>query len=87
LASQSEGYSGAEIEQAVNEALVATLVPVERPLELADLELAIRDIVPLTVLRAEEMSALQQWAAQNARSASGEEKEVPNNSRTPSIRL
>jgi SpoVK/Ycf46/Vps4 family AAA+-type ATPase len=87
LASQSEGYSGAEIEQAVNEALVATLVPVERPLELADLELAIRDIVPLTVLRAEEMSALQQWAAQNARSASGEEKEVLNHSRTPSIRL
>jgi SpoVK/Ycf46/Vps4 family AAA+-type ATPase len=87
LASLCTGYSGAEIEQAVNEAIIATLLPIERDLEVTDLEESLEAIIPLSKLRADEMNALNEWAAQNARSASGESQVAPTHKRSPSIHL
>jgi hypothetical protein len=63
LAGASEGFSGAEIEQAVVSALyearAATL-----PLDQSGLLVALRSTRPLSVLRAEEVSELREWAAE-----------------------
>ena len=62
LAEASAGFSGAEIEQAV----VAALYEARAggfPLDTAALIVALRSTRPLSVLRAEEVSALRAWAA------------------------
>ena len=62
LAAAAEGFSGAEIEQAVvsglYEARAAGL-----PLDGAALLVALRSTRPLSIVRAEEVSALRHWAA------------------------
>ena len=62
LAVQSFGFSGAEIEQAV----VASLYEAhanQAPLATAHLSAELKRTKPLSVLRAEEMQALREWAA------------------------
>lgn len=65
LARVSEGYSGAEIEQAVVGALFDAFAE-RRPLETRDLERALDTMVPLSVTQAENIAAVRAWAATRA---------------------
>jgi SpoVK/Ycf46/Vps4 family AAA+-type ATPase len=63
LAGASEGFSGAEIEQAVVSALYEARAATF-PLDQSGLLVALRSTRPLSVLRAEEVSELREWAAE-----------------------
>ena len=63
LAAASEGFSGAEIEQAVVSGLYAAHAE-QRGLDTELLMAEIRGTRPLSVLMAEQVSALRQWAAE-----------------------
>ncbi len=72
LAGRSEGYSGAEIEQAVVAALYDAFAE-RRPLEHTDLVRAIETMVPLSVTQAEQIRALREWADVRAVAATAAE--------------
>ena len=61
LAELSDGYSGAEIEQAVIAALFDAFAD-RRPLKRDDLARAITTMVPLAVTQAEQIARTRQWA-------------------------
>jgi SpoVK/Ycf46/Vps4 family AAA+-type ATPase len=61
LAKESEGFSGAEIEQAVVSALFEAFAD-QRPVMADDLSKAMRNTVPLSVTQAEQVRALREWA-------------------------
>ena len=61
LASMTEGFVGAEIEQVVITALYEAFFN-KRPLEFSDLENTIKNVVPLSVTQKEQILALRQWA-------------------------
>ncbi len=69
LAVESEGFSGAEIEQVVINALYDAFDE-ERDLQMHDLLRNLTQTVPLAHTMREEISALRLWARTNARSAS-----------------
>ncbi|WP_203338684.1 AAA family ATPase [Nocardioides limicola] len=69
LATLSEGYSGAEIEQAVIAALYQGFAD-RRPITPDDLKREITDSVPLSVTQAEQVQALRTWAESRTVSAS-----------------
>ena len=69
LASVAQGYSGAEIDAAVQTAMYASFSS-KKPVTTEDLIQAIRSTVPLSATRAEEIQALRQWAQQRAVPAS-----------------
>lgn len=72
LSLQTEGFVGAEIEQAVVAALYEAFFH-DRPLLEDDLEYAIRNTVPLSVTQAESIRALRQWANVRAVAATAKE--------------
>jgi AAA+ superfamily predicted ATPase len=72
LVARSEGYSGAEIEQAVIAALYDAFSE-RRPLEHSDLVRAIETMVPLSVTQAEQIRALREWADVRAVAATAAE--------------
>lgn len=69
LAAESEGFSGAEIEEAVNSALYDAF---HENRELSDdhLAAAVRQSVPLSRTMAEQLSRLREWSTGRARPAS-----------------
>lgn len=71
LSEQSEGFSGAEIAQAVIAGCFDAFAE-RRALELSDLERAIRNTVPLSVTQAENISRIRDWASTRAVSATAE---------------
>ena len=68
-ASAAQGYSGAEIDAAVQTAMYAAFSS-KKPLTTEDLIQAIQSTVPLSATRAEEIQALRRWAQQRAVPAS-----------------
>lgn len=68
LASSCEGYSGAEIEQAIIDALYDAFEE-NRELTTEDIVATIRHTVPLSRVMAEQIHALRAWADQRARKA------------------
>lgn len=71
LAQMSNGYSGAEIEQAVISALYDSF-EADREVTTHDIVQALRQSVPLSHTMREHIDALRQWAQTRARPASGE---------------
>lgn len=61
LATTSDGFSGAEIEQAIVAALYAAY-GADRPLDQARVLAALKDTRPLSVLMAERVQGLREWA-------------------------
>jgi SpoVK/Ycf46/Vps4 family AAA+-type ATPase len=61
LSESSEGFSGAEIEQAIVSALYEARAA-GLPLDDASLFVSLRSTRPLSVLRAEEVASLRTWA-------------------------
>jgi SpoVK/Ycf46/Vps4 family AAA+-type ATPase len=72
VASAAKGYSGAEIDAAVQSALYAAFSSKQALTTQALLE-ALKATVPLSTTRAEEIQALREWARERAVPAS-----VPN---------
>jgi len=71
LAKASDGFTGAEIEQAFIDALYLGFSLGEEPTDKTILE-AIQNTVPLSKLMADQISALRKWAKGRARSATTE---------------
>ena len=69
LAQKSDGYSGAEIEQAVIAALYDAFDET-RDVETADVLNNLKTMVPLSITMQEEVAALREWASTRARAAS-----------------
>jgi AAA+ superfamily predicted ATPase len=76
LADVSDGYSGAEIEQAVTAALFDAFAD-RRPLQPEDLFRALNNMVPLSVTQAEQIQAVREWADIRAVTASVPGPKVP----------
>lgn len=72
LSALSEGYSGAEIEQAVIAALFDAYAE-RRPLRADDLTRAIVNMVPLSVTQAERINGIRRWAEKRAVAATAAE--------------
>ncbi|WP_203231038.1 AAA family ATPase [Nocardioides caldifontis] len=72
LAAASEGYSGAEIEQAVVAGLFDAFSE-RRSLTEADLVRVVANMVPLSVTQAEQIAAIRSWAATRAVAATASE--------------
>ena len=72
LADASEGYSGAEIEQAVLAALFDAFAE-QRAVEVDDFARAISNMVPLSVTQAEQIRATREWANVRAVAATAQE--------------
>ena len=69
LVQATEGFSGAEIEEAINDGMFRAFGE-QREVTTDDIEAATRDARPLSRSRPEEIGRLLQWAQQNARAAS-----------------
>ena len=63
LAAASEGYSGAEIEQAIVDAMYLGY-EAEREFGTADILTCLADSVPLSMTKQQEITALRRWAAE-----------------------
>jgi ATP-dependent 26S proteasome regulatory subunit len=78
LAESTHGFSGAEIESAVSEALYNWAYEREQSdaraaFEIRHIQQAIKDTRPLSVLMADKIDALREWARSRARPAAGTE--------------
>ena len=71
LAARAEGYTGAEIEQIVHEALYAGYAAGRRPVTQEDLLHAAGEVVPIAVTMKEAIGAMRHWATSRARLAAG----------------
>jgi SpoVK/Ycf46/Vps4 family AAA+-type ATPase len=72
LADTSEGYSGAELEQAVVAALLDAFAE-RRSLQEDDLFRALKNMVPLSVTQAEQIASVRAWASNRAVAATAAE--------------
>jgi SpoVK/Ycf46/Vps4 family AAA+-type ATPase len=70
LAVSTKGFSGAEIEQAVNSAVFEALAD-QRPMTKQDLMSMLSRTVPLSVTMAEQIKKIEAWAFKRAVPASG----------------
>jgi len=70
LASSTNGFSGAEIEQVVNSAVFESLA-VQRPISQQDLMVMISRTVPLSITMADQIKKIEMWAFKRAVPASG----------------
>ncbi|MBQ8844537.1 MAG: AAA family ATPase [Clostridia bacterium] len=75
LVKATEGFSGAEIEEVVNEALFNAYANGQKDLEQANLIECINSTSPLSRTMAETIANLRKWAEQRARLASKEKPE------------
>lgn len=73
LASDTEGYSGAEIEQIVNSALIESFAQ-NRMLAQADLDESRERTVPLSVTMEDEIFSLREWARGRCRPATSDHR-------------
>ncbi|MCS7223359.1 MAG: AAA family ATPase, partial [Armatimonadetes bacterium] len=74
LSQKSQGFSGAEIEEAVVSALYNAFSE-QRDITTEDIVKALSETLPLSVTMKEQIEAFRQWAESRARPASGEETE------------
>ena len=75
LVKATEGFSGAEIEEVVNEALFNAYANSQEDLEMENLIDCINETSPLSRTMAETISNLRKWADQRARPASSSKPE------------
>jgi SpoVK/Ycf46/Vps4 family AAA+-type ATPase len=76
LVDHSEGMTGAEIEQAMIDALYSAFACQKEP-STEDILQVLKDQVPLGTLMKEEITRLQNWAQGRARSASSSHQSEP----------
>lgn len=71
----SKGYTGAEIEEAINEALYRAYYE-DREVKMADFERSLKEIYPLSKIMGEQLLRLREWAKARVKLASKEEPEL-----------
>jgi AAA+ superfamily predicted ATPase len=76
LAKQSDGFSGAELEQAIISALHDSFFA-NRELETADILTSLRETVPLSHIMREKINELRSWAGNRTRPVSSLQKQSP----------
>jgi len=84
LSKISKGYSGAEIEEAINEGLYSSF-NLDRELTMNDLKEAIKKTVPLSKVMSETINELRDWAKVRAQLASSEESEAIEGEKIPRL--
>jgi SpoVK/Ycf46/Vps4 family AAA+-type ATPase len=77
IAEATDGFSGAEIEQAIIEALFTAFDEGEREVTMQDVIDAAQATQPLSKTAAPDIEAISAWAKGKARAASGAEKKKP----------
>jgi len=70
----SDGFSGAELEEVVIDALYEAYSSPEQALKTEHLLNSVRQIIPLSRSRSRDVETLRQWAAANCRMAASEEE-------------
>jgi SpoVK/Ycf46/Vps4 family AAA+-type ATPase len=75
LVTASHGYSGAEIEAAIQSAMYASFAE-KKPMSTDSLLEELRSTVPLSLTRAEDISELREWARTRAVPASLKDDEA-----------
>lgn len=70
LASNSNNFTGAEIESSIEAAMYEAFSDNKREINNKDILLSLKNSVPIAVIMKEEISALRYWAKERARSAS-----------------
>ncbi|WP_103108462.1 hypothetical protein [Brevibacillus reuszeri] len=76
IVKDSEGYSGAEIEEIVESALSNAFEDDMREMTTQDVLDAIKDSIPLSISRKEQIVNLRLWANERARNASTQKELV-----------
>jgi len=61
LSKESEKYSGAEIEKAVNNAMLQSFIDKKRKMKTDDILDVMKNIKPLAVMREEDFASLREW--------------------------
>jgi SpoVK/Ycf46/Vps4 family AAA+-type ATPase len=69
LAGESEGFSGAEIEQAIINAMYNAFDDGEREFTTEDIVCGIREVIPISKLMSERIEKLREWASERTRRA------------------
>ncbi|MFB8425972.1 AAA family ATPase [Priestia megaterium] len=65
MATETEGYSGAEIETAVNESVLTSILEVEENCTLETVINEVRSITPLSVTHSEKLNQIRKWATEH----------------------
>jgi AAA+ superfamily predicted ATPase len=76
LADMTEGFTGAEIEQAFIDALYLAFAEQREP-TMEDIQSAVKTVFPLCKLMGAEISSLRKWATGRTRNASHQETRAP----------
>jgi ATP-dependent 26S proteasome regulatory subunit len=76
LAAASEGFTGAEIEQCVTDALYRAFAENREP-KAGDLLAAVTETVPLSKLMGDQIAGLRKWAQGRCRMAAAAPVEAP----------
>ncbi len=72
LAAATEGYSGAEIEQIIYDAMFNAFDDNQREFTEEDIINSVSEIIPISRLMSEKIGALRQWAAHRTRKANSD---------------
>ncbi len=72
LAGETEGFSGAEVEQAIINAMYNAFDDGEREFTTEDILRGIREVIPISKLMAERIEKLREWAAERTRRANSD---------------
>ena len=78
LAARSDGYSGAEIEKAIDNAMLAGFMDGARPINSDDIISAMGEFKSLFDMRKGDFEELREWAANKCRMANAEAKHIVN---------
>jgi hypothetical protein len=77
LVERSRGFVGREIERVVREAQFAAFADDNRELQQADLEAALREVIPISKSHAPVIEELRRWKTEGLASAASSEEERP----------
>ena len=78
LAESTEGFSGAEIEKAIDNAMLAGFMDGSRPIESDDIKKAKGEFKSLFEMRKSDFEELREWAANKCRMANHEPTNIIN---------
>jgi len=86
LANKSENYSGAEIEKAIDNAMLAGFTDGSRPIITKDIEVALGEFKSLFQMRESDFEELREWADKRCRKANEDVKKKVNLGHSESVK-
>lgn len=82
LSERSDGYSGAEIEKAIDNSMLKAFLDSKREVFTDDIKIALTEFTPLSVMRAADFTILKEWSQEHCRKANREPKKIVNHGNT-----